>query len=283
MLSMMLLDDRAGIAARFPGFYAGHILSGQLDHFECHRDVNLMSFDWYDLRRPLEKPRRVVIYFDAQDLVMLFENQAALDEASARMARSPDDEPIAQQSGEQALYRFFYELIRPDSEQLEALEEEVIAAEDAILSPQKKQMGQLFARFRRTLFVFKRYYEQLGTIFDGLVENDNRLIGEESLRHFVILNGRIDRLYENVRSLRDYVSQVREAYQAQIDIEQNNLMKTFTVITAIFLPLSLLVGWYGMNLKMPEFEWAYGYAFVIVLSAAIVFASVREFKKRRWL
>jgi hypothetical protein len=54
------------------------------------------------------------------------------------MARSPDDEPIAQQSGEQALYRFFYELIRPDSEQLEALEEEVIAAEDAILSPRRK-------------------------------------------------------------------------------------------------------------------------------------------------
>ena len=37
--------------------------------------------------------------------------------------------------------------------------------------------------------------------------------------------------------LRDYVTQVREAYQAQIDIEQNKIMKIFTVLTAVFLPL----------------------------------------------
>ena len=109
------------------------------------------------------------------------------------------------------------------------------------------------------------------------------LISEESLRHFVILDGRLDRLYENVRSLRDYLSQVREAYQAQIDIEQNSLMKTFTVITAIFLPLTLLVGWYGMNLRMPEFGWDYGYPFVIALSVAIIVLCILLFKKRKWI
>ena len=41
-------------------------------------------------------------------------------------------------------------------------------------------------------------------------------------------------------------------YQAQIDIEQNNLMKFFTVVTSIFAPLTLITGWYGMNLKLPE-------------------------------
>ena len=209
MLSMLLLDDRSGISGRLPGYYAEHILAGQLDRFECHRDVNLISFDWYDLRQPLERPCRVVIYFDARDLVMLFESQAALDAAAALTERLPGDEPIATASGEQALYRFFHELIRPDNERLEALEEEIIAAEDGILSSPRRQMIHLFARFRRTLFVLKRYYEQLNTIFEGLVENENHLIGEDSLRHFVILDGRIDRLYENVRSLRDYVSQVR--------------------------------------------------------------------------
>ena len=99
----------------------------------------------------------------------------------------------------------------------------------------------------------------------------------------MILDGRIDRLYENVRSLRDYLSQVREAYQAQIDIEQNSLMKTFTVITAIFLPLTLLVGWYGMNLRMPEFSWDYGYLFVIALSVAIIVICIMLFKKRKWI
>ena len=283
MLSMLLTEDWEEAAQKLPGFYASHIESGQLDRFECHRDVNLISFDWYDVRRPLEKPSRVVIYEDAKDIVFLFEDRSAREKAEALLRDLPGGPALEDASGAQALYRFFNGLIKCDTDSLETLEEEIISAEDGIMSSPKHQMAHFFARFRRTLFVLKRYYEQLNTIFEGLVENENHLISDESLRHFVILDGRIDRLYENVRSLRDYVSQVREAYQAQIDIEQNSLMKTFTVITAIFLPLTLLVGWYGMNLQMPEFNWPYGYLFVIALSIAIVVFGLREFKKRKWL
>ncbi len=284
MPTTLLLEDRARILERLPSFFANHILSDQMDRFECHRDVNLISFDWYLVKRPLAEPSRVVIYFDAKDLVFLFESAEAQTAAAALMREPPETAPSGAEYGSAyALHRFFYELIKFDTESLEELEEEIIAAEDGIMTSPRRQVSSALVRFRRTLFVLKRYYEQLNTIFEGLVENENRLIPDDSLRHFIILDGRIDRLYENVRSLRDYVSQVREAYQAQIDIEQNSLMKTFTVITAIFLPLTLLVGWYGMNLQMPEFAWAHGYAFVIALSVAIVVLSIALFKKRKWL
>ncbi len=275
MLNMLLYENTEEIRRILPNYYATHVLEGPLDRFECHRDVNLISFDWCDLRNPMEKPSRVVIYMDARDIVFMFETREALEAAGALLREAP--------GGEQALYRFFIGLVKCDNDSLEAMEEEIISAEDGILTSPKRKLSHIFTRFRRELFVLKRYYEQLNTIFEGLVENENRLISEESLRHFVILDGRIDRLYENVRSLRDYLSQVREAYQAQIDIEQNSLMKTFTVITAIFLPLTLLVGWYGMNLRMPEFEWDHGYMFVIALSIAIIVICIMLFKKRKWI
>ena len=284
MYSLLMIDEWTTIAPKIPEFYASQqIRYGQLDRFECHQDVNLISFEWYDVKQPLEKPSRIVIYMDAQDIVFLFEDKSALEASEALLRDLQWDPALNAASGEQTLYRFFNGLIKCDNDSLEALEEEIITAEDGILSSPKRQFSQDFARFRRTLFILKRYYEQLNTIFEGLVENENHLISDDSLRHFVILDGRIDRLYENVRSLRDYVSQVREAYQAQIDIEQNSLMKTFTVITAIFLPLTLLVGWYGMNLQMPEFEWNYGYFFVIGLSVVIIVFCLREFKKRKWI
>ena len=84
-------------------------------------------------------------------------------------------------------------------------------------------------------------------------------------------------------NLRDYVTQMREAYQAQVDIEQNQLMKFFTVITSLFLPLTLLVGWYGMNFSnMPELTWKYGYASIIVLSILICIGMIAWFKKKKW-
>lgn len=82
------------------------------------------------------------------------------------------------------------------------------------------------------------------------------------------------------------LDQIRQSYEAQVDIEQNSLMKFFTVVTSIFLPLTLIAGWYGMNLMMPEFKWPYGYPFVIALSAAIVAFMIwlfRKNKKNKWL
>ena len=61
-----------------------------------------------------------------------------------------------------------------------------------------------------------------------------------------IIHNRIDHLQLSVSSLRDYVTQMREAYQSQIDIEQNHIMKVFTLITAIFLPFNLN-GWLVWN------------------------------------
>ena len=84
--------------------------------------------------------------------------------------------------------------------------------------------------------------------------------------------------------LREYSTQLREVYQAQIDIRQNKIMKILTVVTTIFLPLTLIVGWYDMNFKyMPELSWKYGYLAVILLSAVIVFFCVRICRKKHFL
>ena len=97
-----------------------------------------------------------------------------------------------------------------------------------------------------------------------------------------MFTNRINRLFQGVNNLRDYVTQVREAYQAQVDINQNTLMKLFTVVTTIFLPLTLIVGWYGMNFNMPEYSLSYGYSVVIIISISIVVICIVWFKKNKW-
>ena len=73
-------------------------------------------------------------------------------------------------------------------------------------------------------------------------------------------------------------------YQSQIASNQNQIMSWLTVVTTIFLPLSLLVGWYGMNFSnMPELRWKYGYAGMILLSVVIVAVEIWFFKKKKIL
>jgi magnesium transporter len=69
-----------------------------------------------------------------------------------------------------------------------------------------------------------------------------------------------------------------------MDIQQNRIMALLTIVTSIFLPLTLIAGWYGMNFRyMPELEWEFGYPLVILISILIVVFSLIWFKKKKWL
>ena len=128
----------------------------------------------------------------------------------------------------------------------------------------------------------KVYYEQLLEIYETIELNENGLIDQKELRQFKIQTSRANRLYNGVLNLRDYVTQVREAFQTQTDINLNSVMKVFTVITSIFFPLTLIAGWCGMNLRMPEFGRRYGYFFVIVISVITAAATLLYFKMKKW-
>lgn len=181
------------------------------------------------------------------------------------------------------VFRLFLEyLIHNDRNELIGIEEEIADLEEEFLFPIKDDLIAYLSQFRRKLLVLKQYYEELLDISQAIEENENKLTNHEELRYFKMITNRIERLLSNVLHLRDYITQVREAYQAQLDIGLNKVMKLFTVITTIFLPLSLIVGWYGMNLKLPEYKWAYGYPFIIILSLIVIMVTLFYFKKNKW-
>ena len=87
-----------------------------------------------------------------------------------------------------------------------------------------------------------------------------------------------------MNSLLDYTNQIRDTYQSRLDVKQNRIMTVLTVVTTVFMPLTLIVGWYGMNFKyMPELNSVWGYPIVIGVSVLIVVVSIVFFKRRKWL
>ena len=91
--------------------------------------------------------------------------------------------------------------------------------------------------------LMKRYYEQFLNLLDVVTENENNIFDGKTLRSFKMLSRRMERSYQNVLNLREAVTQIRESYEAEVDISLNTTMKVFTVVTTIFLPLTLIAGW----------------------------------------
>ena len=78
--------------------------------------------------------------------------------------------------------------------------------------------------------------------------------------------------------------QVKDAYQSRLDARQNRSMQFLTIISTIFLPLTLITSWYGMNFAhMPELDPHWAYPLLIVVVAGICVGLYRLFKRARWL
>ena len=164
----------------------------------------------------------------------------------------------------------------------DSIEKEIMDLEQALIATGKRDCVSEIISLRKRLMVLKKYYEQFLNVLDILVENENGIFDGKTLRSFKMLYRRTERRFQNVLNLREYVTQVRESYEAEVDISLNTTMKIFTVVTTIFLPLTLIVGWYGMNLKMPEYGWKYGYLFVGLLSLTCIAGIIIFFKRKKW-
>ena len=130
----------------------------------------------------------------------------------------------------------------------------------------------------------RRHYDQLIDLGQELEENENNFFKPENTRYFRLFTDRMSRLHDTANSIRDYTVQIRDLYHTQMEIKQNRIMTLLTVVTTIFMPLTLIVGWYGMNFRyMPELESRWGYPIVIIISLAIIIFSLLFFKKKKWL
>lgn len=180
------------------------------------------------------------------------------------------------------IYFFFEMQTKQDEIVFDGIEKEIMELEQALIATGKRDCVSEIISLRKRLMVLKKYYEQFLNVLDILVENENGIFDGKTLRSFKMLYRRTERRFQNVLNLRESVTQVRESYEAEVDISLNTTMKIFTVVTTIFLPLTLIVGWYGMNFQMPEYGWRHGYLFVSLISLVCILAVILIFKKKKW-
>ncbi len=185
---------------------------------------------------------------------------------------------------ERFLYDFLEQIVVRDLPIMEKYELELDRFEDDILAEKEHidlvRVNEIRSDVRELLV----HYEQLIDMVQELEENENAFFQEGNIRYFRLFMNRMARLHDAAASLRDHTMQVRDLYHAQLDAKQNRTMTLLTIVTTVFMPLTLIAGWYGMNFRyMPELESRWGYPAVIAASIVIVIASLVIFKKKKWL
>jgi magnesium transporter len=137
---------------------------------------------------------------------------------------------------------------------------------------------------KRKLIDLRKTVQPMRDVLLQIERVENKLIIEENSQYFLELKDTCLTLLEEIDAQKQMLDGIANLYYAVQGQKMNEIMKVLTVISAIFIPLTFIVGVYGMNFEnMPELKWKYGYfftiGFMVLLTAVLVFV----FWKRGWL
>lgn len=238
------------------------------------------SFAVPDKNHVLGRPLCFAFYLDKTNLIFLDEEGTSARLLDAIASGGVMKEPTVAH----CLFEFMKLLIKNDLSYLAQIEDRMEDVEEAILDHGTDAESKSMLVFRRKLLRIDTYYQQLVDMASGIAENENKLLTHEESRLFLVLERQAERLLKRSQTLKEYSLQLRELYQTQIDIRQNDTMQFFTVITTLFAPLTLITSWFGMNFEhMPGLDWEWGYPAIIVACLVLVALELLYFRKKKWL
>jgi magnesium transporter len=167
---------------------------------------------------------------------------------------------------------------------IEAIGDEIDELEDIILlNPEPENLQSIQKNKKQLLQLRKAIYPLREAIYK-LVKNEFLLIDKKTIKYFNDVYDHTVQVIETIESQRDMNTGLKDIYLSGLSIQMNKVMQVLTLVATIFIPLTFIVGIYGMNFEnMPELTWKYGYFIIMAFMFAIAFALVIFFKKKKWI
>jgi magnesium transporter len=176
----------------------------------------------------------------------------------------------------------FFPILEAYGEQIEALEDEVIA------HPNPQTLAQIH-RIKRDLLTLRRTIWPQRELLATLTRDGCPLIGSEVQIYLRDCYDHAVQVLDMVETYRELAASLMDVYLSAVSNRMNEVMKTLTVISTIFIPLTFIAGVYGMNFSpqaspwnMPELSWYWGYPLVWVVMVAIALLLIAFFWRRGW-
>ncbi|MBC7981962.1 magnesium/cobalt transporter CorA [Candidatus Parcubacteria bacterium] len=137
---------------------------------------------------------------------------------------------------------------------------------------------------KRLLHQVRRYMSEEKTIMSEISHHNLPYMSNEADVYFIDIYDHISRVVDSLDSFRESLTGLLELQMGMKSDRMNEIMKALTIISSIFLPLTFVVGLYGMNFRvMPELDWVYGYPIVVFIMFVITVLMVIYYKRKKWM
>jgi magnesium transporter len=229
--------------------------------------------------------------FAGHNYVILF-NPLEIDpfEPIRRRLRPPNNQRMRTRNVDYLLYALMDLVIDAGFPVLEAMGERIEQLEDDLLQAPGRQTLAEIHRLRRELLLLRRRLWPQREVVSVLLRGDAALIEPHTHPYLRDCYDHSVQIMDLQESFREVSTSLLEVYLSSVGNRTNEIMRVLTIIATIFIPLTFIVGIYGMNFEhpdspwaMPELGWYYGYPLVWLIMLSLVGGMLWYFRRRRWL
>jgi magnesium Mg(2+) and cobalt Co(2+) transport protein (corA) len=171
----------------------------------------------------------------------------------------------------------YYLITETISDRLSDLENKIFGQEENDILPDIQLI-------HKDLLVSKKAITGVRDAVSMLLKENEGFIPKRDVKFFKDVYDHILQITESLESYRDLNSNLRDLYLSNMSNKMNNVMKTLTIISTIFIPITFLVGIYGMNfVNMPELHFRYGYYILWGVCVTVAVIMLMMFRRKKWL
>ena len=182
------------------------------------------------------------------------------------------DSRFLQRGADHLFYKIADDLIAETMPVVDQMDDAIDQIEDRMFNSSDRVLLEQIFSHKRSLLHMRRILMPQREVFNKLARGDDQVIDKQERVFFRDIYDHLVRLYDISESLRDLISGVLETYLSVINNRMNDVMKTLTIITTIFMPISFLTGFFGMNFfaaDPPFSAWTSQPVLIIILSIFI--------------
>lgn len=167
---------------------------------------------------------------------------------------------------------------------LENLGEKIEFLDEKLVTNPTSETLQAIHNLKSNMLFLRKSVWPLREVISGLERGESPLINESTGIYLRDVYDHTIQVIDTTETYRDMISGMIDIYLSSISNRVNEVMKVLTIIATIFIPLTFIVGLYGMNFKyMPELEWRWGYPAVLLIMLAIGIIMGIFFRRKKWL
>ena len=171
----------------------------------------------------------------------------------------------------------YFTILENIGERIEILEEELIS------EPDTETLHEIH-HLKRDMIFLRRAIWPLREVINMLIRGESDLIHDSTKIYLRDVYDHTIQVIDTIETLRDMVAGMLDIYLSSVSNRMNAVMKVLTIIATIFIPLTFIVGVYGMNFRyMPELRWRFGYPLVWFVMLVIGISMLLLFRRKRWL